>query len=125
MLQIKRAYEASEASEASDGKRILVDRLWPRGISREKAHIDEWMKDLSPSQELRQWFSHEPEKWQEFKRKYNAELSKPEQRALLKKIAQLAKTENVTLVYAARNTEYNNARALQEIIATLSLMRQA
>jgi uncharacterized protein YeaO (DUF488 family) len=76
----KRAYEKKEAS---DGKRILVDRLWPRGITKAEAGIDEWLKDLEPSAELRRWFGHEPEKWEEFRKRYKKELSLPEKTRLL------------------------------------------
>jgi uncharacterized protein YeaO (DUF488 family) len=113
MLKIKRVYEPKESS---DGKRILVDRLWPRGISKDKAFLFEWMKDLAPSDELRKWFAHEPEKWAEFRRRYRAELDAEEQKALLEKIAQLASKGSVTLVYGAKDTEHNNAVVLEELI---------
>jgi uncharacterized protein YeaO (DUF488 family) len=116
MLKIKRAYEAFETS---DGKRILIDRLWPRGISKSQAHIDEWLKDLAPSTGLRKWFGHDPQKWEEFRKKYTGELSSPEQKRLLKDIARRAITENVTLVYGARDTEHSDAMVLEEIIKDL------
>jgi len=114
MLSVKRVYESKEAA---DGVRILVDRLWPRGLRSAEAGIDEWIKDAAPSDELRKWFAHDPEKWPEFKRKYIQELAAPEKAALLKRIAKLAASGNVTLVYAAKDTEHNNARVLEELIA--------
>jgi len=114
MLRVKRVYESKEAG---DGVRILVDRLWPRGLRSAEAGIDEWMKDVAPSDELRKWFAHDPEKWPEFKRKYTEELAAPEKAALLKRIAKSAASGNVTLVYAAKDTEHNNARVLEELIA--------
>jgi uncharacterized protein YeaO (DUF488 family) len=114
MLKVKRVYEGKEAG---DGKRILVDRLWPRGLRSEQAAVDEWMKDVAPSDELRKWFAHDPEKWAEFQRRYAQELAAPEKAALLKRIAKLAAGGNVTLVYAAKDTEHNNARVLEEFIA--------
>lgn len=116
MLKIKRAYEKKEAT---DGKRIYVDRLWPRGLSKEEAAIDEWLRDLSPSDELRKWFGHEPGKFQEFKKRYLDELSSPAEQALLKRIAGMAEDTNVTLVYSAKDTEHNNAVVLQELIGRL------
>jgi uncharacterized protein YeaO (DUF488 family) len=114
MLRVKRVYESKEAG---DGVRILVDRLWPRGLRSEQAGIDEWMKDIAPSDGLRKWFAHDPGKWSEFERKYVAELSEPSKAALLKRIAKLAVSGNVTLVYAAKDTEHNNARILEERVA--------
>ncbi len=113
MLKVKRVYERKEAG---DGKRILVDRLWPRGLRAEDAAVDEWRKDLSPSEELRKWFEHEAEKWDEFRRQYKAELSAPEKHKVLERIAAEASLANVTIVYGARETRYNNARVIEEIV---------
>ncbi len=121
MLKVKRAYEEKTAA---DGKRILIDRLWPRGVSREKAGIDEWEKDLAPSTELRQWFAHEPDKWEEFRRKYKLELSEPAKAEQLKKLAHDANKSDLTLVYAAKDTEHNDARVLEELIHRL-MQRQS
>jgi uncharacterized protein YeaO (DUF488 family) len=96
-----------------DGRRILVDRLWPRGVSRKA--IDEWARDLAPSTALRQWFGHDPARWPEFQKRYAAELRARADR--LAWLAGLARQGRVTLVYAARDPEHNNARALQRIIA--------
>ena len=116
MLSVKRVYESKEAG---DGVRILVDRLWPRGLRSAEAGIDEWMKDIAPSDELRKWLAHDPEKWPEFKRRYTQELAAPEKAALLKRITKLAASGNVTLVYSAKDTEHNNARVLEELIADI------
>lgn len=136
MLKIKRAYEKHSSS---DGIRILVDRLWPRGVSREEAHLDLWLKDVSPSDELREWFNHDPEKWQEFKKRYYSELRShkhvtghdPEQWEHFKKkylkdfdedsniydaLKMLAKHYTVTFVYGAHEAHYNNATALKEYL---------
>src|SRR5689334_660228 len=109
MIQVKRVYDPREPS---DGARFLVERLWPRGLKREALHLDGWLKDAAPSDELRHWFSHDPAKWEEFRRRYFAELrSKPE---ALEPLRQAAREGNVVLLYSARDTEHNNAVALQE-----------
>jgi uncharacterized protein YeaO (DUF488 family) len=106
---VKRIYEIPEQS---DGRRILVDRLWPRGISKESAKIDEWLKEAAPSTELRQWFAHDPTKWSEFKRRYVEELKGKE--ALINDLRSIAKKGPVTLQYAAKDEEHNQAIALKE-----------
>ncbi len=113
MLKVKRAYDTKEPS---DGIRVLVDRLWPRGLSRAEAGIDDWMKEVAPSDELRRWFAHQPEKWAEFRQRYAEELRSPAKAKLVRKLTRLASDGKVTLVYAARDTEHNNARVLEEII---------
>ena len=113
MLKIKRAYDKKEAS---DGWRILIDRLWPRGISKSEAGIDEWYKDLGPSTELRKWFGHDPEKWQDIRKKYLQELSAADKKELLEKITQSALGKNVTLIYSAKDTEHSDVKVLEEII---------
>ena len=117
MLTIKRVYCVVEKS---DGFRILVDRLWPRGLSKEKAKIDLWLKDVAPSNELRKWFAHEPKKWSEFKRRYFKELvdNKSE---LVGLICKKAKEGVVTLLYAAKNEKYNNAVALKEYLESYTI----
>ena len=110
-IRIKRAYEAPGAE---DGERILVDRLWPRGLTKEKAKIDLWLKDLAPSGELRKWFAHDPARWTEFQSRYKAELkSNKEQFSLLR---QEAAKGNVTLIYAAKDQEHNEAVILQRLL---------
>jgi uncharacterized protein YeaO (DUF488 family) len=110
-LKLKRVYE--EAGDA-DGFRILVDRLWPRGLTKEAAHIDLWLKDAAPSPELRKWFNHEPDKWEQFRASYLAELSQhPEQVA---PIREHAGKGPVTLVYGAKDEEHNQALVLKEFL---------
>ncbi len=116
MLKIKRAYEKKVAG---DGKRIYIDRIWPRGLTKEEVAIDEWIRDLSPSNELRKWFGHEPDKFAEFKRRYVKELSDSSKQEQLKRIAKMAEGGNVTLIYSAKDTEYNNAVVLAELIGKL------
>lgn len=110
MIKIKRAYEAAAAS---DGKRVLVDRIWPRGVTKEEADIDWWAKDVAPSTELRKWFGHDPEKWPEFRKRYRQELKGNEE---LKKIGEMAKDGDLTLVYSAKDEEHNQARVLLELL---------
>ncbi len=111
MIKIKRIYEEAVKS---DGTRILVDRLWPRGLSKDKAKVDIWLKDIAPGDELRKWFSHEPEKWAMFKSRYFQELkSKQELVALLK---EKARGGTVTLLYGAKEERFNNAAALKEYL---------
>jgi len=110
-IQLKRAYQPP--AEA-DGRRILVDRLWPRGISKQEAHIDFWMKSLAPSDELRQWFGHRPEKWREFKQRYFDELDRMP--AEFGELLNEARRGTVTLIFAARDETHNNAVALKEYL---------
>jgi uncharacterized protein YeaO (DUF488 family) len=111
MIQVKRVYE--EPSD-SDGVRILVDRLWPRGLSKERAAIDQWLKDLAPSTTLRKWFAHDPAKWKEFQTRYAAELA--EKGELLKELKQRSGKDTVTLLYGARDDEHNEAVVLQSVL---------
>ncbi len=113
MVRIKRIYAEPDPA---DGERYLVDRLWPRGISKEAAQLTDWLKGLAPSDDLRTWFNHEPERWAEFCKRYVAELKKPENLDLLEKLAVRAQEVNITLVYAARDQEHNNAVVLQKLI---------
>jgi uncharacterized protein YeaO (DUF488 family) len=113
MFAIKRVYEAPDPS---DGRRILVDRLWPRGLRKEAAHIDEWMKELAPSDELRRWFGHQPERWREFQAKYREELASPGLAESLKKLREFGRKGVVTLLYAAKNEAENNAQVLKEVL---------
>ena len=107
VFHIKRAYEAPSET---DGFRVLVDRLWPRGVSKDAAHIGEWAKDLAPSNELREWFGHDPERWTEFRHKYKTELeANPAVKAFIKEHAH---RKAITLVYAAKDEIHNNAVAL-------------
>jgi len=113
-IRIKRAYEDAARS---DGPRILVDRIWPRGVAREDADLETWLKELAPSTELRKWFDHDPEKWSDFRQKYLKELKKSEAAADLKELQTIAKEhKRITLVFAAKDTEHNNAVALRDFL---------
>jgi uncharacterized protein YeaO (DUF488 family) len=111
LLKTKRVYENAETS---DGARFLVDRLWPRGIKKDKLEMKAWLKDVSPSPDLRKWFAHDPAKWQEFQKRYRAELeSNPD---AWKPILEAARQGNVTLLYSARDTEHNSALLLKKFL---------
>ncbi len=111
-IKVKRVYE--KVSKKNDGYRILIDRLWPRGLKKEEAHIDLWLKELAPSTELRTWFNHEPAKWPEFKKRYFKELANKQ--ALLDIILEKAHVYSITLLYGAKDEAHNNAAALQEYL---------
>ncbi|MBX3198276.1 MAG: DUF488 family protein [Labilithrix sp.] len=113
-LSIKRVYEPPSPA---DGARILVDRLWPRGLKKEDARLDAWLAQLAPSDELRRWFGHEPSRFAEFRRRYLRELARPERRDLFADLVRRAAGEHVTLVYAAKDTLHNNAVVLAGAIA--------
>ena len=110
-LRIKRIYDEPEAS---DGYRVLVDRLWPRGVSREHARLDEWARELAPSSELRTWFGHDPSRFEEFRRRYLEELAAHEPK--LTELRRIARDRPLTLVYGARDTEHNDAVVLAELL---------
>ncbi|MBO8172253.1 MAG: DUF488 family protein [Bacillaceae bacterium] len=113
-VRIKRIYEPPHPQ---DGKRILVDRLWPRGVSRQKARLDVWMKEVAPSPELRQWFGHRPERFDEFSRLYRNELTQdPVHIEKLEQLRDWATQETITLLYAARDPDCNHARVLQHVL---------
>lgn len=115
-VKLKRIYEDKEES---DGKRILVDRLWPRGVSKEDAHLDEWMKEIGPSNELRKWFAHDDEKFDGFKHKYKQELQDGKQKASYDQLKAIQKENKViTLLYSAKNKEYNQAQVLKDMLET-------
>ena len=111
-IRLKRAYEKPGPQ---DGTRVLVDRLWPRGISKDEAGIDVWLKEIAPSNGLRKWFGHDPDKWEEFKRRYYCELNTHGNEAVTK-LAEIARKGRVTLVFAAKNESFNNAQALKEYV---------
>jgi uncharacterized protein YeaO (DUF488 family) len=113
-MVIKRAYE--EPAPA-DGARVLVDRLWPRGVSKDRARLDEWLKDLAPSDALRRWYGHDPAKWEEFRRRYRAELAGPAQRAALDHLRELRRRGPLTLVFSARDADHSDAAVLRELLA--------
>jgi uncharacterized protein YeaO (DUF488 family) len=111
VLKLKRVYENSEKS---DGARFLVERLWPRGRKKEQLKLDAWLKDVAPSDSLRRWFGHDPLKWNEFQKKYRAELS--DNPNAWKPILEAAKRGHVTLLYSSRDTEHNNALVLKSFL---------
>ena len=109
-IKIKRVYEKPDKE---DGIRILVDRLWPRGLTKEKASVDIWLKDIAPSTELRKWFDHDPAKWKEFRKRYLQEIKKDKKQSSLLK--EQMKKRMVTLVYGAKDEEHNEALVLKEL----------
>lgn len=110
-VQTKRVYEPADPA---DGYRVLIDHVWPRGVSRERAQLDEWARELAPSDELRKWFDHVPERFEEFRARYRRELSGHAE--LIDKLRDRAKKSRVTIVYAARDEEHNNAAVLAELV---------
>ena len=110
-VRLKRAYERAAAS---DGERVLIDWIWPRGVTREEARLSEWARELAPSTELRRWFAHDPARFGEFRRRYTAELAAQEGK--LRELRRRARRGTVTLVHAARDTEHNDAVVLAEIL---------
>jgi len=115
-LKIKRIYDAWSSN---DGVRILVDRLWPRGVKKEDAHLDYWFKDIAPGTDLRKWFAHMPERFEEFSKKYIDELE--DKKPLIKQIEDMLKSKNVTLLYAAKSPEINHAIVLKNFIEQINL----
>lgn len=113
MIRVKRAYDAPATS---DGRRFLVDRLWPRGVKKDALRLNGWFKELAPSDGLRRWFGHDPERWDEFQRRYSAELDA--QPAAWKPLYEASRRGTVTLVYAARDAGHNNAVALKRYLET-------
>lgn len=110
-VRIKRAYEPAERS---DGYRVLIDRIWPRGVSKENARLDEWARELAPSSELRRWFAHDPAKFDEFRRRHCRELADHEEK--LQELRRRGREGTLTLVYSARDTEHNDAVVLAELL---------
>ncbi len=110
-LRLKRVYEPAAPG---DGVRVLVDRLWPRGLTRKKAAIDHWMKEVAPSPALRKWFGHDPDRWTEFKRRYMGELR--QHKDLLAELRKLNRQRTVTLLFGARDEEHNDAVVLREVL---------
>lgn len=115
-VRIKRIYDAPEPT---DGYRALVDRLWPRGISRQRAALDAWLKELAPSTQLRVWFGHDPKRFSEFRRRYRAELSS--QRQLLDSLCERARQQRVTLLYGSREPRINHAAVLRALLLKMSM----
>jgi uncharacterized protein YeaO (DUF488 family) len=111
-INLKRVYEKPTKE---DGIRVLVDRLWPRGLTKQKAKIDLWLKDIAPSTELRKWFGHDPEKWKEFRKRYQKELK--ENKEQIEILKEQKKKGTVTLVYGAKDEEHNEAIVLKELFS--------
>ena len=111
-IKIKRVYDEPAAS---DGRRVLVDRIWPRGLRKEQAALDDWLKDIAPSAELRKRFGHSVDRWEEFRERYEAELER--NRAALEPLVELCRRGDVTLLFAARDEEHNNAVVLRDVLA--------
>jgi uncharacterized protein YeaO (DUF488 family) len=111
-IKLKRAYEKPSVE---DGTRILVDRLWPRGLTKREARIDYWFKEIAPSAELRKWFGHDPTRWTDFKRRYGVELRRRAEK--LDELRELARHGNITLIYGARDEEHNDAVVLRDFLA--------
>jgi uncharacterized protein YeaO (DUF488 family) len=117
MIKIKRAYDRVEKK---DGYRVLIDRLWPRGIRKDDLPLDEWAKELAPSADLRKAFGHDPGKWKQFRAGYLLELREPEAKAKLHQLATKAQQSDITLVYAARDTQFNNAVVVRDLLERLA-----
>lgn len=112
-INVKRVYDGKDKD---DGVRILVDRIWPRGLSKEDAAVDHWFREVAPSSDLRKWFSHDPDKWPEFRKRYREELKEEHPEDLEKLKSCVKENETVTLLFGSRETEHNNAVALAEFL---------
>lgn len=112
-VRVRRVYEPREDR---DGHRVLVDRLWPRGLTKERAELDTWLKDVAPSPELRKWYGHEPERFAEFDRRYRAELEQPERGDGLRRLRELARTGPLTLLTATKQPELSQAAVLADVL---------
>jgi uncharacterized protein YeaO (DUF488 family) len=113
MLKLRRAYDPPLDHE---GNRYLVDRLWPRGVKKEDLEIDAWLKEIAPSADLRKWFAHDPEKWEEFRERFRRELEEPARQEILRKLAAESREGTITLIFAARDTKRNNAVVVKELV---------
>lgn len=121
-FEVKRAYEPAAGK---DGRRILVDRVWPRGLSKDELHLDGWYRELAPSTQLRKWFGHDPERWADFRKRYTSELKRDEVRERLKELAAMGKRGRVTLVYGARDEKHNQAIVLRDYLKQLTAKRSS
>ena len=119
MIKTKRIYEPATAE---DGYRVLVERLWPRGVSKAKARLDAWEKYVAPSEALRRWYGHDPKKWEEFQERYGRELETPEAQEIMDDLAERARHEVVTLVYASRAGEISNAAVLERLLTQRGIL---
>jgi uncharacterized protein YeaO (DUF488 family) len=116
-VELQRVYDADAAGSPFE-KRVLVDRVWPRGIRKDALRIDRWAREVAPSDELRRWFGHRPERWPEFERRYREELRSAEKRALLDELHRMAHQGTLVLLYGAKDTEHNQAVVLRDLIAS-------
>jgi uncharacterized protein YeaO (DUF488 family) len=121
VIVTKRAYEPAAAE---DGYRVLIDRLWPRGVSKVKARLDAWEKDIAPSRELREWYGHDPAKWLAFRRRYTRELRAPAAKAVLDALVRRVKRGRVTLVYASKATDISDVVVLEQLLKRRSRASQ-
>ena len=112
-IALKRVYDEPDPG---DGMRVLVERLWPRGLTKERAHVDVWLKEIAPSRELRIWYGHDPEKFKEFRRRYESELASQTGQAAVARLRDLMEQGPVTLVFAAHDTEHSNAVVLRDLL---------
>lgn len=117
-VKVRRVYDPVDAD---GGRRVLVDRLWPRGLSKERAHLDEWCKDISPSTELRKWYGHDPDRYDEFARRYRAELEDPTRADALDHLRDFAQHGRLTLLTATKHSEISEAAVLAEVLNTQSI----
>jgi len=113
MIRMKRVYEPATPD---DGYRVLVERLWPRGVSKEKANLDDWAKAVAPSDDLRRWYNHDPDKWDEFQTRFEQELQTPEAQATLDDLTERARTGTVTLIYASKESDISCSAVLQRLL---------
>ncbi|OPY65234.1 MAG: hypothetical protein A4E57_03268 [Syntrophorhabdaceae bacterium PtaU1.Bin034] len=113
MVKIKRIYESPTPS-SEDGKRVLIDRLWPRGLRKDEVVVDDWIKEIAPSSQLRKWFGHDPAKWEEFKKRYRQELEGKKE--IVDRLRADARRGTLTILYSAKDTEHNNAVVLKELV---------
>ena len=119
-INLKRAYEDKSKQ---DGYRVLVDRLWPRGRSKETLALDQWVRELAPSDKLRKWFDHDTERWEEFRQRYGDELKDEEKQAQMRQLLAEANGRTITLVYGAKDTEHNQAVVLRDVLLHLNTDR--
>jgi len=113
-IKLKRVYDPPSTD---DGQRVLVDRLWPRGLKREEARLDDWLREVAPSDELRRWFGHDPARWDEFQQRYRRELAGEQQQSAVERLRERAVSGPLTLLFAARDAEHCNARVLRDYLS--------
>ncbi|PKR77152.1 DUF488 domain-containing protein [Halalkalibacillus sediminis] len=112
-IQLKRIYEKANKN---DGQRVLVDGVWPRGVSKEDAHLDKWLKEIAPSKDLRQWFGHDPDKFNDFKKKYKEELKEDQRKEAFNELKGMANKKKLTILFATKEEDYNHAQVLKNLL---------